>query len=76
MLYKAQALASLPSLSNLSHSCLGLSSLVDLLETSNFNEGPHPNSTEFLIFHLTFLEKNSFKPSNGDSYSHQNMVDY
>ena len=59
-------LALLPSLSNLSHSCLALSSPKDLPILSNFNGGPHPN---FIVFqtHPPFasLRRISYGPSNG-----------
>ena len=76
ILNKALALASLPLLSALSHSFLGLSSLVDLPWALRINGGPQPYSTKFYTNRLADWGKTSFMLSIENIYSYQNRVDY
>ena len=65
---RIQTFTSLPSLSSLSQSYWSLSLPIDLLVPSNFNNGPHSNSTEYSSLFFAFLRKKSYRPSNVDRY--------
>ena len=58
ILNKALTLATLPLLSVLSHSCLGLSYSIDLSWASRINGGPYPYSIEFHTLSPCILRKN------------------